>query len=270
MKRTLFIVTALLLCGITFAQEGEILYFDLEPDSTRTFRNWETPEPPICLDVDRDGLCEWKFWDNTGGHQSIVLFFEPNVHPFVDSLGWFQRLRVNSTGQIGDTIANLGYGTIPRHIIGDLGDYPDQMLALRYQVDEGYCYGWIHYSVRLYEPAPMVGASRIDVAVHETAYCTIPNYPLLIGQTSLTDDIEEFLETSFATIHPNPTNSQFTITGTNLKQAEVINTLGQRVATVKGEGEQLTVDISDLPAGVYFVNITDGEGRKCVRKVVKK
>ena len=71
-------------------------------------------------------------------------------------------------------------------------------------------------------------------------------------------------------LYPNPTNEQFTISGTNLKQAKVINTLGQCVAKVKGEGEQLTVDISNLPSGVYFVNITDGEGRKCVKKVVKE
>jgi hypothetical protein len=270
MKKILLFITALLSCSFAFAQQGEILYFDLEPDSTRTFRNWETPEPPICLDVDRDGLCEWKFWDNTGGHQSIVLFFEPNVHPFVDSLGWFQRLRVNSTGQIGDTIANLGYGTIPRHIIGDLGDYPDQMLALRYQVDDGYCYGWIHYSARLYEPAPMVGASRIDVAVHEMAYCTIPNYPLLIGQTDFTWDVEDNEVQALAFVHPNPTTGLVTITGQDLKQAEVFNILGQHVATAHGEGDQMTVDISTSPAGVYFVNITDGEGRKCVKKVVKE
>ena len=73
-----------------------------------------------------------------------------------------------------------------------------------------------------------------------------------------------------ATLHPNPTNGQVTILGTNLKQAQIINALGQCVATVKGEGEQFTLDISNLPAGVYFVNITDGEGRKCVRKVVKE
>ena len=71
-------------------------------------------------------------------------------------------------------------------------------------------------------------------------------------------------------LYPNPTNKQFTISGTDLKQAKVINTLGQCVAIAKGEGERLTVDISNLPAGVYFVNITDSEGRKCVKKVVKK
>ena len=84
-------------------------------------------------------------------------------------------------------------------------------------------------------------------------------------------DVEEHpTEQAFATICPNPTNSTFTVMGTNLKFAEVINTFGQRVATARGKGETLQIDISNLPAGVYFVNITDEDGRKCVRKVVKE
>jgi len=116
----------------------------------------------------------------------------------------------------------------------------------------------------------MVGASRIDVAVHEMAYCTIPNYPLRVGQTSFDwNGIDETEATASATLHPNPTTGLVTITGENLKAAEVFNTLGQSVATATGKGETMQVDLSGLPVGVYLVNVTDGEGRRCVRKVVK-
>ena len=81
--------------------------------------------------------------------------------------------------------------------------------------------------------------------------------------------IEENVNES-VTLHPNPTTGQVTITGKYLKQAEVFNTLGQRVATATDEGETLHIDLANLPAGVYFVNVSDGEGRKCVRKVVKE
>ena len=81
---------------------------------------------------------------------------------------------------------------------------------------------------------------------------------------------EHLTEQSFATLHPNPTSGQVSITGKNLKQAEILNTLGQRVATVTGQGETLQIDIAKLPAGVYFVRITDEEGRKCVKKVMKE
>ena len=71
-------------------------------------------------------------------------------------------------------------------------------------------------------------------------------------------------------VFPNPTTNFVTITGQDLKAAEVFNTLGQHVATATGEGERLTVNLSEMPAGIYFVNVTDKEGRKCVRKVVKE
>ena len=76
-------------------------------------------------------------------------------------------------------------------------------------------------------------------------------------------DVEEHTTTGDAvvTIYPNPANSMVTITGKNLKSAEVLNVLGQRVATVKGQGETLQIDIANLPTGVYFVNVTDAEGR---------
>ena len=102
----------------------------------------------------------------------------------------------------------------------------------------------------------------IDIRRIEIHYTNtlMPNYT--VGEQSATQD--------FCILHPNPTTGKVTITGKDLKQAEVFNTLGQHVATAKGEGERMTVDISALPAGVYFVNVTDKDGRKCVRKVVKE
>jgi hypothetical protein len=71
-------------------------------------------------------------------------------------------------------------------------------------------------------------------------------------------------------IHPNPTTGQVTITGRDLKAAEVYNSLGQKVAMATGEGDCITLDISNLPSGLYIVSITDGEGANYVKKVVKE
>lgn len=71
-------------------------------------------------------------------------------------------------------------------------------------------------------------------------------------------------------LFPNPTTGHVTVTGKDLKAAEVLNILGQRVAKARGRGETLQIDMGELPAGVYFVTVTDEEGRRCVRKVVKE
>jgi hypothetical protein len=46
--------------------------------------------------------------------------------------------------------------------------------------------------------------------------------------------------------------------------------LGRQVLSVQGEGNEIKINMAALPAGLYFVTITDDEGRKCVRKVVKE
>ena len=100
-------------------------------------------------------------------------------------------------------------------------------------------------------------------------YCTLPDTPIQWGQTELWG-VEENDADGFATLHPNPTTGMVTVTGENLRQAELLNMLGQKVLTERGEGDELQIDLTALPAGVYFVNVTDDEGRKCVRKVIKE
>ena len=102
------------------------------------------------------------------------------------------------------------------------------------------------------------------------AFCTIPDYPLYIGTTHFAGIEENDESTAFATFHPNPTSGTITLSGENLHRAEVVNVLGQQVLSVQGEGNELRIDMAALPAGVYFVNVTDEEGRRCVRKVVRE
>jgi len=70
-------------------------------------------------------------------------------------------------------------------------------------------------------------------------------------------------------LFPNPSTGVFTVTGENLKQIEVFDILGQKVTSLQVNGDQTAIDLSGQPAGVYFVNVTDKEGRQCVKKVVK-
>ena len=81
---------------------------------------------------------------------------------------------------------------------------------------------------------------------------------------------ENGAETENVTVYPNPADGIVTVTGNALRQAEVFNAVGQRAATATGTEDEIRIDLRQLPAGVYFVTVTDSEGRKCVKKVVKE
>ena len=251
MKKQLILITVLLVSLFTFAQEGEIIYIEYEP-------KWDTlkPQEPIYYDIDLDGENDIKV------RQISDLFNRVygEIRPTSDS-----RLLAS---KLSDSVS-LTDTTLFWYFVGIPDDkwVNPNVYNLGYKIEsEGdIYYGWLRI---LIETAP--NWDEVYVKIEKTCFCTIPNYPLRWGQTSLNTGFEENEATAFATLHPNPANSIVTITGKNLKSAEVFNVLGQSVATVKGQGETLQIDIANLPTGVYFVNVTDEEGRKCVRKVVKE
>lgn len=290
MKRILFIITVWLLCNYAFAQQGEIIYTDFEPDISVDYRAYEDPtnNPVINLDFDQDGNDEFKFcaeymgWGHWIGAmlQSLssqwsfrlpYVIFDPDEYWPIEG----------DTIQMGDTIANIencwynhyrffynpvGLPNEQSVWIGSPNDH--YYISVRNQTDDGYCYGWIDVNMRVL--AGPYGDYHFYLTVFRMAYCTIPNYPLCVGQTDFTGDLQDNMTIVQASVYPNPTTGIVTITGKDLKTAEVINAIGQRVANATGEGERLTVDLNGLPAGVYFVNVTNTEGRKCVKKVVKE
>ena len=283
MKRHFVTLIAILCCHIVLAQteqtKGSLIVKEYSTDEWKVINQGRT-----YVDMDDDG--EWDFYyrkDVSSSLMSIPVAFAKNGACFhrIDIPGFeynypddFNSFRDFGTPLNDSTLiwSTNSYG--PR-IFSEknwVGHYHLDTLVFKSAIRNGtegeYYYGWMEaYSVVTYN------YDSVWFYLARTGYCTIPNYPLRWGQTIFDwEDVEENESTAFATIHPNPTNDivTVTVTGKELKSAEVVNTLGQCVASVKGEGERLAVDLSGLPADIYFVNITDSEGRKCVRKVVKE
>ena len=273
MKKYMIILLALISFQIVQAQTGNyMVYKEYDPDTwiVKTLGdNWY-------IDINDDDIpaIEWYTWypgppamtfaaesHAINGWKACSLVLQRDPDQNIPNNFYFE-----STTPFNDTSlvwAENCYAEIYR-------PYPNShplkfKVGLRHSDGENFYYGWAEFEEDRDRPnnTALLHLSR-------TCYCTIPNYPLIWGQTSLTDDILENEAAAFATLHPNPTTGQVTIMGQDLKAAEVFNTLGQQVATASGEGETLHIDIASLPAGIYFVNVTDGEGRKCVKKVVKE
>ena len=89
---------------------------------------------------------------------------------------------------------------------------------------------------------------------------------------SYTSDISERNTESF-TLYPNPANNTFTIdfteTQENLKQVRVMDVLGKEVMSVENLSSN-TVNIANLPAGLYNVRVLSQSGKVYSSKLVKE
>jgi len=72
-------------------------------------------------------------------------------------------------------------------------------------------------------------------------------------------------------IYPNPVADQFTISGASGMQIDILNATGQLQQTIHPNENFVTVDISALPSGLYFVKVSglDTDSVKML-KLVKK
>ena len=277
MKRLTFLLSFTLVAICCNAQVGgTIVYTDYGGDTVVDFDHRR-----INFDVDFDGERDVFIENYLGAPQDFQQYIRFTVTRENYELAAITDLWEQGPGlghdtiQMGDTISHCNSWTLGY----SYGCYYCQewmltgngfrgYLGTRKQVGDNYYYGWIEFKMHWYYR--FNGLWVPCLILYSTAFCTIPDYPLMAGQTCLDWDVEENEATAFATVNPNPTNSLVTITGKDLKSAEVINALGQCVASATGESERLQIDLSSLPAGIYFINITDTEGRKCVRKVVKE
>ena len=254
-KLILFFEMLFFLLSVT-AQENYIISTDYEHDSCFSF---QSSADTLKFDLDQDGTYDIYF---DAYYQSGAGLLVTINTPSPDwQWSWTYAnafVPLTDTTMIDETLRwQYGYW--------ELAMYPEfTHFAFRHQTVDGYHYGW----AQIY----LTRATRAwhTVCVSGMGYCTLPDQPIQWGQTVLLDIVENEVSSVFANLHPNPTTGLVTIAGENLQKAEVINLLGQKVLSTQGEDNELRIDMAALPAGVYFVNITDGEGRRCVRKLVKE
>ena len=294
-KKLLTLLLAVLAMASLSAQEGEIIYTDYGPEGwAHEFIAFPSPlydpnDPQIGqeIDFDQDGindlyyraLTEWNYMPFCMG--SGLYSYYLNTYWFCEFNGIYEP--------IGDTISNIqnghsnpcnGWNPFWHHHFahgyweGEIEMFNSRYLAFRVPKDDGYCYGWIEHSIefiRYYTPLGDYHYYHDGVVrLYRWAYCTIPNYPFRVGQTSFEWDAVDHTAESFASIQPNPTTGMVTVRGKNLRQIEVYDALGQRIASLQAGDGDTTIDLGGQPAGIYFVNLTYQDGKRSVKKVVRQ
>ena len=72
------------------------------------------------------------------------------------------------------------------------------------------------------------------------------------------DEIEDL-------VFPNPTTGVLNIAMKDFRNVELFNSMGQRVL----QSHETALDLNNLPAGIYFLKLTDNQGAVMMRSVVK-
>ena len=294
MKKTLLLLLLFSTTITSFAQQGEIIYREnvalvpdtnalITPDSCMLFWYmipWE--HQLLNLDVDLDNFADCWIYGEIDA--PVAYFFNIQTRDWENPaslLGWrIARLKFQNT----DTISSfsnwyVGWSDRPPYLM-DSPAYDTTMMlryGLRNAIEDSVgnvtnYYGWIEVEGHWTHTWIEFKGGYMDTltaCVTRLAYCTIPNYPLRWGQTSLNESIEE-TDAAQATLHPNPTNGIVTITGENISRIEVLNIMGQTILKSHCGSDNATIDLSGQPAGMYLFNITDRKGARCTKKVVKK
>ena len=210
----------------------------------------------VTYSYDNQGHCErvlTQEWENESwvNVKMVVNSYDGNGHLVVATLKKWQDGAFVDANRAVYELNEVGYP-----VVVSFEKWRDDSWVEGTWLSDFYVYSESHLS-RQNEALCDLDVRRLEIHYANTP---MPDY-----------DVDEHpTEQGFCTLYPNPTNGFITVMGKDLKTAEVLNTLGQRVATVTGQGETLQIDIAELPTGVYFVSVTDGKGRKCVKKVVKE
>ena len=233
---------ALLPFSRAFAQQGEIIFVDFDPDWIGGQSWYDT----LWIDFDEDGGRDLLFYWELASSSSDTYFHTTNnswtIHAMADSdtipISEIENYWLTRIGFERPTYNNPA---------------PTLKYAIRHRVGNDYYYGW--YKVL------SIGNTSFDMY----AFCTIPNYPLYWGQTDMVG-VEEN-EANHAKLHPNPTTGFVHMEGVECAEVQVYDVMGKQLKTVQNTNE---VSLVGLPQGVYLLRVTLEDGKVYSDKVVKE
>ena len=252
MKKGFILSVLLLVCLAAKAQDGRIIYQEFDPPLILEYNAPEITPSEILIDIDLDGVKDYKLEVRL---LKSEFYFKESTYSNTQFRG------ANFNDSIASPIGNW-HNSSPIWP-NDNGDYDGEKVALRKVIDGEYYYGWLHRKGHIDSSFPFYMWMTID----KVAFCTVPNYPLLWGQTSMTAIEEDTESHALATIHPNPTTGIVRIEGEKATEIQVLNALGQLVKTIQNTNE---INLHGLPQGIYLLRVALEDGTVFTDKVVKE
>jgi hypothetical protein len=112
--------------------------------------------------------------------------------------------------------------------------------------------------------------ASIDEANNTLSY----DFTELVGFTSVTASdesatltVKPVLLDGYVRVYPNPTTDFLHIVSNTAQKATLFNTAGQKILETNNA---TTLDVIDLPSGVYLLNLTNSQNQISTFKIIKK
>lgn len=274
---------------------AQIVYTDVSPDILRNCNPNSGCSGDYSLDFNNDGMNDFVLspekWQRGCGACGSLIYVSKDGYAAVirstdqswiadtmggyalntridSSLDWTNADHVLSSALPACVRCTTGRG---QHFEGAPPSGPwsniqGKYLALKTQVGNDIYYGWVKLGVG-------ININFVTITIMEYAYNSIPNAPILAGQTMTTGVFENHFSSSIS-LYPNPANDHLTVAfGSDYKKMEVNITdiTGKKVySTTAMEAQQIELDTKDFAEGIYVVQFQTGDVIGTKKLVVKK
>jgi hypothetical protein len=261
MKKPLFLAMSLMLTA-SAALHASIVYTDCA-DNTVTYTN------SVSVNLNNDATAEFTLSDNGSGSPDPVTAGTMFDNTQLNFVTW-------AMDADWDAFKNLSYGTMINASAGfyTQGDcyfnpfwathtFPsgsDQYLGVEFKIGTAWHYGWVRVNL----------AANGQLTVKDYAYENVAGTAIAAGATSTTGMSETSNDISW-TVFPSLCKDEVHISFNDLQSVStrVFDANGSLVMAAKLENASVyTLNISSLVPGLYFVEILDMSGIRCVRKIV--
>jgi hypothetical protein len=139
----------------------------------------------------------------------------------------------------------------------------DEYLAVRFNIGTNVHYGWIRFSM----------VANYNVTYKDHAYQATPNLGIKAGDKGSTAGIAKVDASSLFEVYPNPAKDVVTISSKNNAAAtsvQLINASGAVVLSQPVSGTATSLNVANLPQGVYFAELFNASAKLAVVKVIVK
>lgn len=277
MRKILFSIFLVCLGVSSFAQERKIILKDYGPGPHVFYQPGLSRDKLwVYLDIDDDSLYEFQLVPEGSRFCAAVNYMIETTdtrfskyHSPEENPPTLTSVMANPFLKVGDTIPSIRgmWFFYDEGIFGYDGSQTsgNYYAVFRYPKDDGWCYGWAQFYYEVPDNSPRM-KYPMKLTVVRTAYCTIPNYPLRIGQTSLE-------ETGASAVSRHVRNDagklMVYVEGKVVQHVMVYDILGKEMMSVDWSlSNEAMMPLPSLPTGVYVVVAILEDGSRFSQKIV--